>query len=40
VRLSRILAIPFRKQRPAWQLPGNAEPSREPLLVSPGRLLA
>ena len=40
VRLTEILALPFRKQRPTWQLPQNGEPSRAPIAGSPKQLLA
>jgi sterol desaturase/sphingolipid hydroxylase (fatty acid hydroxylase superfamily) len=44
VRTLTILAMPFREQRPSWQLPDNGEPRREllgaPLRVSPDHLLA
>ena len=35
VRLTEILGMPFRKQRPTWQLPQNGEPSRAPIAGSP-----
>ncbi|MBX6314339.1 MAG: sterol desaturase family protein [Isosphaeraceae bacterium] len=31
VTLPKILALPFGKQRPSWQLPGDGVPMREPL---------
>ena len=40
LRLNEILVMPFREQRPSWQLPGNGEPSRAPIPVSPSKLLA
>ena len=40
VRLAEILALPFLKQRPTWQLPGNGVPSRGPTPVPANRLLA
>jgi sterol desaturase/sphingolipid hydroxylase (fatty acid hydroxylase superfamily) len=39
VGLPRVLIMPFREQRPTWQLPGNGEPSREPIPVPPHKLL-
>jgi sterol desaturase/sphingolipid hydroxylase (fatty acid hydroxylase superfamily) len=35
VRLTEVLGMPFRKQRPTWQLPQNGEPSRAPIAGSP-----
>ena len=40
VRFGRIAGMPFRKQRPTWQLPGDGESSRGPLPGSPLKLLA
>jgi sterol desaturase/sphingolipid hydroxylase (fatty acid hydroxylase superfamily) len=40
VGLVHVLMMPFKKQRPTWQLPGNGEPSRAPIPVSPNELLA
>lgn len=40
VRLTEILAMPFRKQRPTWQLPQDGEPSRAPVAGSPAKLVA
>jgi hypothetical protein len=40
IRLAEILAMPVKKQWPTWLLPGNGEPSRAPVLVSPSKLLA
>jgi sterol desaturase/sphingolipid hydroxylase (fatty acid hydroxylase superfamily) len=39
-RLTKILVMPFRKQRPTWQLPEDGEPSRAPIPVSDQELLA
>ena len=33
VTLPHLLAMPFEKQRPTWQLPGDGEPTRPPLPV-------
>jgi hypothetical protein len=35
VQLTEVLGMPFRKQRPTWQLPQNGEPSRAPIAGSP-----
>jgi hypothetical protein len=40
VRLAKVLVMPFRKQRPTWQLPENGEPSRAPTSASPSALVA
>ena len=40
VRFSRVLLMPFRKQRLTWQLPDDGEPSRKLMPVSPRHLLA
>jgi sterol desaturase/sphingolipid hydroxylase (fatty acid hydroxylase superfamily) len=40
VRLANILVMPFKKQRPTWQLRQNGEPSRLPIPGSPNKLLA
>jgi sterol desaturase/sphingolipid hydroxylase (fatty acid hydroxylase superfamily) len=40
VRLAKILVMPFKKQRPTWQLPGDGEPSRSPVPDSHRKLLA
>lgn len=38
VGLSNILTMPFRTQRPTWQLPENGEPSRPTIPLSSDRL--
>ncbi|MEX0802538.1 MAG: sterol desaturase family protein [Candidatus Binatia bacterium] len=40
IGLVHVLMMPFKKQRLTWQLPGNGEPSRAPIPVSPNKLLA
>jgi sterol desaturase/sphingolipid hydroxylase (fatty acid hydroxylase superfamily) len=39
VELLKILAMPFREQRPTWRLPDDGEPRREALPVPPDHLL-
>ncbi len=36
--LVKIMAMPFRKQRPTWQLPGDGQPERGVLLGTPAHL--
>ena len=40
VALADVLAMPFKRQRPSWQLPGNGEPAREPIPAPNHQLLA
>lgn len=40
VVLRSIVMMPFKKQPPTWKLPGNGEPTRSPVELSPRRLLA
>jgi hypothetical protein len=40
VRLAKILVMPFKKQRPTWQLSGDGEPSRSSVSDSYRKLLA
>jgi sterol desaturase/sphingolipid hydroxylase (fatty acid hydroxylase superfamily) len=40
VRLPDIVAMPFRDQRPTWELPGNGEPSRAQVPAPAHKLLA
>jgi hypothetical protein len=40
VTLPQMLKLPFGHERPAWQLPGDGQPGREPSLTSPDHLLA
>ena len=40
VSYGKIISMPFRKQRPTWQLPGNGEPARGTLPTSINRLVA
>lgn len=39
VTLPKVVAMPFKEQRPTWNLPGAGVPSRPPLSVPPKRLL-
>lgn len=39
VRLTEMLTLPFRKQRPSWTLPNDGKPEREISSVSKDRLL-
>ncbi|MGH7825848.1 MAG: sterol desaturase family protein [Candidatus Binatia bacterium] len=39
VTYPKIMSMPFRKQRPAWGLPGNGQPARKPLSESADRLV-
>jgi sterol desaturase/sphingolipid hydroxylase (fatty acid hydroxylase superfamily) len=40
VALPKVLTMPFEEQRDSWRLPGDGTPSRPPLLVPSGQLLA
>jgi sterol desaturase/sphingolipid hydroxylase (fatty acid hydroxylase superfamily) len=40
VSLAKVLALPFGKQRPTWQLPGGEQPKRTLLPLAPDQLLA
>jgi sterol desaturase/sphingolipid hydroxylase (fatty acid hydroxylase superfamily) len=39
-RLIRVLMMPFRKQRPTWQLPNDGQPSRDFIPARTNQLLA
>jgi hypothetical protein len=36
--LAKIMAMPFRKQRPTWQFPGDGSPERSALPGTPAYL--
>lgn len=40
VALTRILAMPFGKERPTWQVPGDGQPERQSLPVAPDEILS